>query len=456
MNLLEQFSQPQREILLKISTILKAKDAEVFLVGGCVRDALIGIKPKDIDIEVYGIEAKTIEALLSDNFKVEAVGKNFGVFILKGHNIDIGIPRRESKIGAKHTEFLIEGDPYMQHKEAALRRDFTINAISFNLIKEEIYDPYNGIKDLEGKILRHVSGAFNEDPLRVLRAMQFVARFGLSVNQNTLKMCQELTLLDLPKERIWEEWKKLILKGAKISLGLQFLDDCGWLKYFKELEALKYCDQDPDWHPEGSVWNHTKLCMDAFAEQKVEDEEEDLIVGLAVLLHDVGKPATTERDEDQRIRSPLHDIKGVAIARSFLSRLTDQKKIADATLPLIREHMHPYSLFLNKAGDAAIRRLASRVKRIDRLIRVVEADQSGRTGVNPDNKATQWLWERAQALEIEKSAPKPIILGRHLINLSLEPSPSFKNILNQCYDAQIEGSFSTEESGIAYLKTLIK
>lgn len=456
MNLLEKFSPAQRELLHKISTILKTPDSQVLLVGGCVRDALIGSTPKDIDIEVYGIEAAQIDALLSEHFKVEAVGKNFGVFILKGHNVDISIPRRESKIGSKHTDFIIEGDPFMHPKDAALRRDFTINAISFNLIKEAIYDPYNGIKDLTQKTLRHVSDAFKEDPLRVLRAMQFVARFGLSVDSKTLEICQELNPLDLPKERIFEEWKKLILKGTEISLGLQFLDDCGWLKYFEELEALKTCAQDPDWHPEGSVWNHTKLCMDAFANQKLDKDEEDLIVGLAVLLHDIGKPATTIVDDTQRIRSPLHDLKGVAIGRSLLSKMTDQKKVINAVLPLIREHMHPYSLYQNNAGDAAIRRLASRVKRIDRLIRVVEADQSGRTGIKPNNKATQWLRERAQALEIQKSAPKPIILGRHLINLSLKPSPNFKKILSQCYDAQIEGSFTTEESGIAFLKTLIQ
>jgi tRNA nucleotidyltransferase (CCA-adding enzyme) len=222
--LLNQFSDHQKSAVEQVTQLLKKHGAEISLVGGCVRDSLLGLSPKDIDIEVYQLTPEIIESTLSENFKLDTVGKNFGVYILKGYSIDISLPRKESKTGLKHTDFKISGDPYMHPKEAALRRDFTINAISYDLLKEELYDPFDGINDLSNKYLRHISPAFNEDPLRVLRAMQFIARFELSVDPKTLKLCQTLSPNEIPKERIWEEWKKLLLKGKKISLGLQFLE----------------------------------------------------------------------------------------------------------------------------------------------------------------------------------------------------------------------------------------
>ena len=457
MKLLEQFSDDQKSAVKQITQLFKKEGADIYLVGGCVRDSLLGLSPKDIDIEIYKLPPETIEAVLAKHFKIDTVGKNFGVFLLKGYSIDVSLPRKESKTGLKHTDFKITGDPYMLPKDAALRRDFTINAISYDLVKEVLYDPYNGIDDLSKKHLRHISTAFSEDPLRVFRAMQFIARFNLSVSPDTLKLCQSLKPNEIPKERIWEEWKKLLLKGHTISLGLQFLEDCEWLSYFPELSALTECQQDPEWHPEGNVWEHTKHCMDAFSKNRIGDDWEDLIVGLATLCHDMGKPKTTARGKDGRIRSPQHDVEGVSIAKAFLGRMTEQKKVFDEVLPLVSEHMRPHNLYTNNSGDSAIRRLANKVKRIDRLIRVFQADQLGRPPLKvTEDPISDWLAERSHHLELQASAPKPIILGRHLLAENLEPSPIFKTLLKECFEAQLDGTFDNETDGLIYLKSLLE
>ena len=457
MKLLEQLSDDQKSAVKQITQLFKKEGADIYLVGGCLRDSLLGLSPKDIDIEIYKLPPETIEAVLAKHFKIDTVGKNFGVFLLKGYSIDVSLPRKESKTGLKHTDFKITGDPYMHPKDAALRRDFTINAISYDLVKEVLYDPYNGIDDLSNKHLRHISPAFSEDPLRVLRAMQFIARFNLSVSPDTLKLCQSLTPNEIPKERIWEEWKKLLLKGHTISLGLQFLEDCEWLSYFPELSALTECEQDPEWHPEGNVWEHTKHCMDAFSKNRIGDDWEDLIVGLATLCHDMGKPKTTAKGKDGRIRSPQHDVEGVSIAKAFLARMTEQKKVFDEVLPLVSEHMRPHNLYTNNSGDSAIRRLANKVKRIDRLIRVFQADQLGRPPLKvTEDPVSDWLAERSHHLELQASAPKPIILGRHLLAENLEPSPIFKTLLKECFEAQLDGTFDNETDGLIYLKSLLE
>ncbi|MBT4758300.1 MAG: HD domain-containing protein, partial [Opitutae bacterium] len=390
-------------------------------------------------------------------FRLDTVGRAFGVFIIKGHDIDLALPRRESKSGPKHTDFVVEGDPSMSPKEAASRRDFTINAISFDPLTDELLDPYDGVTDLKAGHLRNVSAAFSEDPLRVLRGMQFIARFDLEATPATITLCRELSPEHLPSERLWEEWKKLFLKGAQPSKGLLFLQACDWLQYFPEIEALVGCEQDPEWHPEGDVWTHTYHCLDAYARHRIGDEWEDLIVGLAVLCHDMGKAVSSFVDaKTGRIRSPRHDVDGVPIARAFLERLTRQKKIFEEVLPLVEQHMRPLALYRDGAGDTAIRRLAARVKRVDRLTRVAFADKSGRPPIVVDGfPEGDWLLKKATELAIEDSAPKPILLGRHLIALDIKPGAHFGKILDRAYEAQLEGEFTDEASARVYLKTII-
>lgn len=431
----------------------RAAGGRAYCVGGCVRDALLGVEPKDVDVEIYGLEAEKIERILSKKFRFEIVGKSFGVWILKGLDIDVSMPRTERKTGAGHKAFEIVGDPFLTPKEACARRDFTINAILYDILSGDIIDEFGGMGDLKNKILRHTSERFSEDPLRVLRAMQFAARFNLDVAPETVELCSKIEMENLPEERIFEEWKKLILKGVEISRGLFFLRDCGWVKYFRELADMAGCPQDPRWHPEGDVYVHTAHCMDSFAKKRVGDDREDLIVGLAVLCHDMGKPKCTTIGDDGAIHSYGHDIIGGKVARKFLEHLTREKSIVEEVVPLVERHMAVLDLWRSNAGDGAIRRLAGKVKRIDRLVRLDDADRNGRPPIKPeDSPQGLWIMQRAEALAIKDSAPKPILLGRHLIELGLAPSVKFKDILNAAYEAQLDGAFFDVEHAIKYAK----
>lgn len=455
------FSEELAEIRALFEAV-RERGGRALFVGGCVRDALLGRRSKDFDVEIYRLSAESVEHLLRElKFRFNAAGKSFGVFKLHDVPVDVALPRRESKRGLGHRGFVVEGDPEMSVSEAAARRDFTVNAIYFDPLKNEILDPFNGRVDLENKILRHTSPAFSEDPLRVLRAMQFAARFRFDVAPETVELCRKIEPEGLSAERIFDEWSKLILRGEEPSRGLNFLRACGWTKYFPELHALIGVEQDPNWHPEGDVWNHTLATLDAFARERADipDDFENLVVGFAVLCHDFGKPATTRFSEkDGRWHAYGHDREGVAPAKNFLERMTNFRDFIDGVLPLVLCHMQPIALWRSRAGDSAVRRLARRVGRIDRLLRVCSADTMGKeTEKNAELRdASTWLLERAEALHVKDSAPHPIILGRHLVALGATPGKSFKPILDACYEAQLDGKFLDEAGGIAFLKALYR
>lgn len=427
-----------------------------YYVGGCVRDSILGIQSKDTDVEIFGLSPEQIEKVLSKKFHFEAVGKSFGVWILKGLDIDVSMPRKERKNGLGHKSFEIIGDPNLSPKEACSRRDFTINAMLCDILSGEIIDPFDGQKDLAKKIIRHTSDKFAEDPLRVLRAMQFAARFDFDVAPKTVGLCSNIPMENLPKERVFQEFKKLILKGKKISKGLAFLRDCNWVKYFPELSAMVGCPQDPIWHPEGDVYTHTMLCMDSFAQDRIGDEKEDTIVGLAVLCHDMGKPLCTKKDATGRIRSLGHDILGGPVAEKFLRRISDEKVLLDDVKVLVERHMAILDLWRSKAGDSAIRRLANKVGRIDRLVRIDKADREGRAVKEVESSPQgEWILSRAEELKIKDSAPKPILMGRHLIERKLTPSPKFAEILNAAYEAQLDGKFFDLDGALKYLDSVL-
>jgi len=440
-----------------ISQVALDSGGRAYLVGGCVRDSLMGLSPKDTDIEVYGIEPEHLEKLLRAKFKVDKVGKSFGVWIVKGFDVDVAIPRRERKIGEGHKAFDVECDPFMSIESACSRRDFTINAMLYDWLNGELIDPYGGRSDLEKKILRHTSERFVEDPLRVLRAMQFSARFDMDVALETIELCSKIPFENLASERVFEEWKKLLLKGKKISKGLNFLRDCGWIKYFPELSACVGCEQDSEWHPEGDVFTHTGFCLDSFAQNRVGEEWEDLVVGFAVLCHDFGKPLCTTKAADGKIHSYGHDILGRKPTLRFLERMTRQRSLIEEVVPLVERHMAILDLWRNKCGDSAIRRLAGKVKRIDRLVRVDDADRNGRPPIKPEPSPQGiWIMERANELKIKDSVPKPIIMGRHLIELGMKPSPMFGEICSALYEAQLDGKFFDEKGARDYLITYLK
>ncbi len=449
-----------QSIAYDIAQLVKNAGGRALLVGGCVRDELLGCECDDIDIECFGIEPDVLIKELSSRYELDLVGASFGVIKLLRENVDVALPRRETKLGLGHRAFETECDPSLSVRDAAARRDFTINAIYKDPLTGEFVDPWGGKDDLEKRILRHVSPHFSEDPLRVLRGMQFVARFGLEAAAETIEICRAMAIENLARERLFEEWAKLLLKGKKISKGLEFLRATGWVKYYPELERLIGCEQDPNWHPEGDVWNHTLCCLDAFAlerEKRSEegrgDRREDLIVGFAVLCHDFGKPACTRYDHvKKRIRSLGHDDAGVEPTISFLERLTNEEKLLKEVPPLVRFHMRPFSMWRDKSSDSAIRRLAAKVVRIDRLVRVAAADDLGRPPYPSSPEHLQWLADQARRLEVESAAPFPIVRGRDLIALGMKPSVEFGKILSALYEAQLDGKFSTLEEAISFFK----
>ncbi|MBR4171203.1 MAG: polynucleotide adenylyltransferase [Kiritimatiellae bacterium] len=453
---LSVLKQDLRKAVLTVAEMVRDAGGRALMVGGSVRDLALGVASvKDVDVEVFGIEPARLQELLSHRFRVDPCGLSFGVLKLESVEMDISIPRRETKRGIGHKGFLIDSDPNLSIREAACRRDFTINAMYYDPLEGIFEDPYGGMNDLRDHRLRHVSEQFAEDPLRVLRGMQFIARFDLYPAPETIEICRSISMEDLPPERLFGEWSKLLTQGKQIGRGLQFLRETGWVRYFPELQHLIGCKQDPKWHPEGDVWNHTCLCLDAFARDRTGERDEDLIVGLAVLCHDFGKPFTTEM-KDGHLRSFGHDEAGVKPTLDFLRRLTNEERLLREVPPLVQYHMQPFALWRAKAGDSAIRRLAAKVIRIDRLLRVAHADDQGRTpelaGGSSNGEDLRWLDATAERLRIAASAPKPILMGRDLIAMGYTPSVQFGIWLDACFEAQLDGAFFDREGAIAYFK----
>lgn len=439
--------------LRKTEQLIRRAGGRTWLVGGSVRDLVLGRQPRDLDLEVTGLPPGQVHALLAEHFSVQFVGKTFEVFKLQGLPVDLSVPSRMLPSDTSPPGLLRQADPGMPIDEALARRDFTMNAMAWDPDTMELRDPYNGRSDLDARILRHVSNRFVEDPLRVLRGMQLAARFELTAAPATVALCQTLSQDSQPSERLWEEWKKLLLQGRTPSLGLQFLRHCGWLRFYPELAALEGCPQDPIWHPEGDVWIHTLHCLDWFATERTGDEPDDLAVGLGVLCHDFGKPATT-REDDGHVTSRGHESEGTDPTRRFLERLTNQHDLIDEVIPLVLCHLRPRALHDANASDSAVRRLARQVQRIDRLVRVARADHAGRPPKQFDGfPAGKWLLAKAQRLTVDRQSAPPIVMGRHLLELGVQPGPDMGRLLDDCYEAQLDGEFGTLEEGLTYAKS---
>jgi tRNA nucleotidyltransferase (CCA-adding enzyme) len=449
-----QLAPTQRAALEGLGDAVAAAGGRALLLGGCVRDAVLGRSLRDLDVEVFGIPPGRLRALVQARFRADVVGRHFPVLRLHGLSIDVSLPRRRAPAGSGAPDFDADADPEVTPAEAASRRDFTLNAIGLDPRNGELVDPLRGLADLAAGRLRHASERFDEDPLRVLRAMQLVARFELEVAAATRERCRALSPSGLARERVFGEWRRLLLEGVRPSLGLHFLREVGWLRHFPEIDALVGCPQDPVWHPEGDVFVHTGHCLDAFARERSGDARDDLVVGLAVLAHDFGKPATT-RSEAGRVTSKGHEALGASLCEAFLARLCDESDLIGEVACLVAAHLAPAHLHRDGAGDAAIRRLARRVGRIDRLVRVAAADHAGRPPLAEPFAAGAWLLARARALEVVKAAPRPLVRGRHLLALGRAPGPAFGPLLRACYDAQLAGAFASEEDGVAFLRRLL-
>jgi tRNA nucleotidyltransferase (CCA-adding enzyme) len=437
--------------------------ARAFLVGGCVRDALLGLPVKDFDVEVFGVSYERLTKALRRWGRVDFVGQSFGVAKLttgSGLAYDFAIPRRDRKVALGHKGFAVEFDADITPQEAASRRDFTINALMFDPRRGEVLDFFGGQADLRGRVLRHTSGAFVEDPLRVLRGMQFAARFDLRPAPETIALCRSIkaSFRELAVERVGEEWFKWAAKSAVPSVGLRFLADTEWIEHFPELAALRGTPQDPEWHPEGDVFTHTAHCCDALVklpEWQAADEAARIAWMLAVLAHDFGKPAVTHeamREGRVRIVSPGHEEGGVEPALKFLERIHAPHAIRDRVPPLVANHL----AHLQPVSDRSVRRLAKRLEpeTIAGLCVIVTADHNGRPPKPPCvPEGVRALRAKAEELRVQDSAPKPVLQGRHLIAAGLKPGKEFKTILHEAFEAQLEGKFSELAGAEAWLRS---
>lgn len=439
------------------------------LVGGCVRDWLLGIEPKDFDVEVPGVTFETLQRALAPFGHTDVIGRSFGVIKLRfdSTEYDFSLPRRESKTGAGHRGFQVDPEPELSDAEAAARRDFTVNAIAYDPFSGQLIDPHHGKEDLRKGILRHTSAAFVEDPLRVLRAFQLAARFRFSLAPETAALCRSIksAYRELPVERVWTEWAKWAEKSAEPSRGLAVLEQTEWIEHFPEIAALRGVPQEPEWHPEGDVFVHTQHCCDALVHQSAWPDappakRQQWMLG--ILTHDFGKPSTTERSERHgtlRWTSPGHEAAGGPIAESFLRRIGAPLELVASVVPLVLHHLiHHHGG--GEFSDASLRRLARKLApaTIEDLAVIMRADHDGRPPRRSEETLAQieTLQIRAQELALASAAPRPLLLGRHLMALGLKPGPRFKPILDAAFEAQLEGAFSDESSGLGWLKNYLQ
>jgi len=443
----------------EIAAVIREGGGRALIVGGWIRDRLMGRESKDLDLEVFRVPADRLRQLLEPFGRVEAIGESFQVYKLG--DIDVSLPRRESKSGRGHRGFLVTGDPDMSIEDAARRRDFTINAISWDPLTDEYIDPFDGRGDLNRGVLRVVDPAtFADDSLRVLRAIQFAARFELALDEATRAICRVIPLDDLPSERIWGEIEKLLF-ARRPSIGFALALELGVVEtLLPELHALVNCPQEPEWHPEGDVWVHTLQVIDQ-ARTRIDDlpRPQQITVMLGAVCHDLGKPPTTAFI-DGRIRSMDHEEQGVAPALALLDRLNvhsiDGYDVRRQVAGVVAQHLKPGSWFKvrDEVGDGAFRRLAQKVD-LELLARVAKADCEGRQPGTFDCSAMDWFLERARSLGVEHRPPAPILLGRHLLALGLEPGPRVGEILKAVYEQQLDGRITTLEDAIHAAKPLI-
>ena len=455
--------------LLAALSALRSAGGRPRLVGGCVRDWLLGLEPKDFDVEVYGLDFDRMGRALAPFGPTDLVGRSFGVLKvrLEGSEYDFSLPRRESKTGAGHRGFAVAPDPELTEAEAAARRDFTINAIAYDPLENRLIDLHGGADDLKRRILRHTGPAFVEDPLRVLRGFQLAARFELTLAPETAALGRAISdsYSELAVERVWGEWDKWATKAVKPSCGIAVLKQTGWVRHFPEIAALDGVPQEPEWHPEGDVLVHTNHCLDALvglASWRDGSLDTRRRLSFSVLAHDFGKATTTKQAERRgRVRwvSPEHEAAGGPLAETFLTRIGAPLGLIDHVRPLVMNHLLHHDQ-QPAFRDTTVRRLARKIApaTLDELLAVMQADHLGRPPLIPAEtvRRLDQLRTAAQRLILEHAAPKPIVLGRHIIALGYQPGPQFKRALDAAFESQLDGAFDDEAGGTEWMRNYLR
>lgn len=447
--------RPDADLVLVLAAI-RSIGGRPMLVGGCIRDTLLGSPVKDIDVEVYGVtDTDKLAAVLAAVGNVTEAGKSFGVLKVRSGDteVDVSLPRRESKAGAGHRGFTVIPDSDLGFEEATARRDFTINALIADPATGQMIDCHGGLDDLEAGVLRHTSDAFSEDPLRVLRGVQFAARFGFTMAPETARLCRELlgSYAELSIERVWGEWEKIGTCGKHVSRAMAVLRDTWWDTRYPEFAYMHGVAQDPEWHPEGDVWTHAGLAADQAA--RLADEAgltgtDRLVIVFAALLHDVGKVTHTQTNAG-RITSHGHAEAGVEPASAFLRSIGCPETTTARIIPLIREHMNCFGRPTRPAVSRLVRRLAPAT--LTELAMVCAADSKGRGNPSALSPARFWL-EVGRDLKVQERPAKGLLNGDHLIASGMKPGPAFKPILAAALAAQDDGEFDDEAGARRWLK----
>lgn len=426
-----------RQMAQRIAGKVAQQGGRVFYVGGLVRDKLLGRENKDVDIEVHGVTPEALEDILDSLGKRTKMGACFGVYGLKHYDLDIAMPRREQATGRGHQDFAVFVDPFLGTQKAAQRRDFTMNALMEDVLTGEIVDHFGGQEDLKRGIVRHVNDvSFAEDPLRVLRAAQFAARFSFDLAEETLSLCARMDLTSLASERIMGELEKALLKAPRPSVFFGILRQMGQLKHwFPEVEALIGIPQEPQFHPEGDVWNHTMLVLDEAAKLR-EQAKEPLGLMLAALCHDLGKQMAIQHDNG-RIRALGHEEAGIPLAEAFLSRITREKRLHRYVVNMVALHMRPNMMAAQHSSRKSFCKLFDRSLCPEDLILLAKADALGR-GIQQDYTPTEsYLQEKLAAFHEIMS--RPFVQGADLIAAGFSPGEDFRSALAYAHKMRLAG-----------------
>lgn len=442
------------EEILELHRRLGRRGGRVVVVGGTVRDFLLHRKTsKDLDLEVFGVAANQLEAILKRVGKVQLVGRSFAVWKLQTQRAcyDISLPRHESKSGPGHRGFEVHPDPSLSYAEAARRRDFTINSIGFDIESKTWLDPYGGLPDLQKRILKHVSPAFSEDPLRVLRAARFAACLGFQVPEATLALCRTLNLHELPHERVFEELKRLLLEAKAPSIGLEVMRKTDALQLFPEVQRLVQWDTR---HHTRLLWPKTLAAIDGMAAYAESNGSAHLTMMLAALAHALGQPLVNKR-VGSRWSFPRHPLHGQQACAEFLQRLTPQRELCRAVPPLVRVQQMPDLLYRwrKTLKRGTLRKLAVRVPpaRLARLSHACHAwENSGQAHL-----PAVWLHVKAQKLGVLNHPPTPFLQGKDLLEFGASPGPPLGAMLRKAFELQLEGEFRNRHEAMRWAENAV-
>ncbi len=437
--------------LLTLTRRVRARGGTAWLVGGAVRDSLLGLPVQDHDLEIFGITEESLRKCLHGLGRVTHAGKVHPMYLVgdSSSGFQVGFGGEEAS--------------YASLTEGCRRRDLTINALLADPLRGILVDPLGGLMDLFAGRLHPCSTSFGTDPLRVMRVMRFAGTHEFRPTPSLLALCRQARVEEADPSRVFGELERLLLQARRPSLGLRWLPFLGLGPWFPEVLAMRGVPQDPQFHPEGEVWTHTLMVVDEAALLRVDVPEEDLPVMLAALFHDLGKATTTFASTDGRIRSPGHDTVGAVLTRRALDRLGRRGALAGTVEALVREHLHPAQLHKaassseNSVSDGAIRRLMDRIPSLPLLLRLARADHLGRTlPRDPQHPfpAGDWLLQRASSLGVSLRPLPPLLLGRDLLALGLPGGPEVGKMLRRVRELQLDGTLTSREEALQFVKEL--